>query len=55
MRPESRENGTQLTLRAQKEGGGFFKMAEGLVGKQAEKQTEADFEALKLMLETGQV
>jgi hypothetical protein len=33
--------------------GGFFKMAEGLVGKQAEKQTEADLEVLKRLLESG--
>ncbi len=51
---ESSENGTQLSVRAQLEIGGFFKIAEGLVGKQAKKQIDADFEALKLFLEAGQ-
>ncbi len=51
---EPKENGTNLSLRAQMEIGGFFKLAEGLVAKQAEKQTENDLGALKLLLELGQ-
>lgn len=51
---ESRENGTQLSVRAQLEIGGFFKIAEGLAGRQAKKQIDADFEALKQHLEAGQ-
>ena len=50
---ESKENGTQLTLRGQAELGGLFKIAEGLAGKQIEKQSLADFDALKLLLEEG--
>ncbi len=51
---EPREDGTHLSVRYQGEVGGFFKIAEGLVGKQLEKQTAANFEALKLVLEEGQ-
>ena len=50
---ESSENGTQLSVSAQLEIGGFFKIAEGLVGKQAQKQLDNDFDALKLLLEAG--
>jgi carbon monoxide dehydrogenase subunit G len=50
---ESRENGTQLSIIAQAEIGGFFKMAEGLVGKQVEKQMDSDAAALKKLLEAG--
>jgi carbon monoxide dehydrogenase subunit G len=49
----AKDNGTQLTIDAQAELGGFFKLAEGLVGKQAEKQMDTDFNALKLVLEAG--
>jgi carbon monoxide dehydrogenase subunit G len=52
---ESSENGTQLNVRAQLEIGGFFKMAEGLAGKLAKKQIDADFEALKRFLEEDKV
>ncbi len=45
----------QLNIRAWAEIGGFFKIAEGLVGKQARKQFDLDFEALKLLLESGEV
>jgi carbon monoxide dehydrogenase subunit G len=51
---ESSENGTQLSVYAQLEIGGFFKMAEGLAGRQASKQLDADFEALKRFLEEAQ-
>jgi uncharacterized membrane protein len=45
--------GTLLTFIGQVEIGGFFKMAEGLVGKQMEKQMDADGAALKRLLEAG--
>lgn len=48
------ENQTELTMDIEAEFGGFFKLAEGLVGKQLEKQLEANFDALKLLLEGGQ-
>jgi carbon monoxide dehydrogenase subunit G len=51
---ESEGSGTQLTLEGQAEIGGFFKMAEGLVGRQLEKQLDTDFNGLKRMLEDGQ-
>lgn len=46
------QGGTELTANFEVEVGGFFKMAEGLVGKQLEKQMETDFDGLKLLLET---
>lgn len=51
---EARENGTHLSVHAQLEIGGFFKMAEGLAGRLAKKQIDTDFEALKRFLEEGQ-
>ena len=48
-------DGTLLTETGQAEIGGFFKLAEGLVGKQLEKQGESERSALKLLLESGQV
>jgi carbon monoxide dehydrogenase subunit G len=51
---ETRGNGTQLSVNAQLEIGGFFKIAEGLAGKQAKKLIDSDFEALKRYLEEGQ-
>ncbi|MFQ5966558.1 MAG: SRPBCC family protein [Acidimicrobiia bacterium] len=45
------EIGTQATVEVEGEPGGFFKLAEGLVGKQIEKQLDTDFNALKLLLE----
>jgi len=50
---ESKDGGTQMTFSGQAEIGGFFKMAEGLVGKQLEKQMDADGAALKKLLEAG--
>jgi carbon monoxide dehydrogenase subunit G len=49
----AKDNGTQLTLSGQAELGGFFKLAEGLVGKQLEKQMEGDLETLKRLMEAG--
>lgn len=48
---EPENGGTKLTMEGQAEVGGFFKIAEGLVGKQLEKQIEADFNGLKRVLE----
>ena len=45
------EGGTELTIDVEAEFGGFFKLAEGLVGKQLEKQLDTNFDALKLLLE----
>ena len=50
---EAQGNGTLLTLTGQAELGGFFKLAEGLVGKQVGKQLESDLAALKLLLDAG--
>lgn len=50
---EARENGTQVAMNGTAEAGGFFKIAEGLVGKQFQKQMSNDFEALKLLLESN--
>jgi carbon monoxide dehydrogenase subunit G len=50
---ESKDGSTQMTFSGQAEIGGFFKMAEGLVGKQLGKQMEADGAALKKLLEAG--
>jgi len=46
-------SGTQLTFSGQAEFGGFFKLAEGLVGKQMEKQMANDFKSLKKFLESA--
>jgi carbon monoxide dehydrogenase subunit G len=50
---EAQGDGTLLTLTSQAEFGGFFKLAEGLAGRQLEKQFENDLGTLKLMLEEG--
>jgi uncharacterized membrane protein len=50
---QKQDGGTLLTVIGQAEIGGFFKMAEGLVGKQMEKQMDADAAALKKLLEAG--
>lgn len=50
---ESKENGTQVTQRGTGEPGSFFKLAEGLVGKQLQKQLETNLSALKIYLEAG--
>lgn len=49
------DKGTLLTFSGEAEIGGFFKVAEGIVGKQVDKQITTDLGALKLMLETGAV
>jgi carbon monoxide dehydrogenase subunit G len=52
---EPQGEGTLLTAQSQGEMGGFFKIAEGLAVKQLEKQLAANFESLKLLLESGQL
>jgi hypothetical protein len=43
--------GTRLTFRGEGEPGGFFKLAEPIVGRKAERQFRSDFETLKDLLE----
>jgi len=50
---ETQGDGTLVTLKGQAELGGFFKLAEGLVGKQLEKTMEHDLAKLKELLEAG--
>ena len=50
---ETKENGTQVTISAKGEPGGFFKLAEGLAGKQFKKQMETNLSALKIIMENG--
>lgn len=45
-------DGTLVTQHAEGEFGGFFKLAEGMVGKQAEKTFDTSHAALKLLLES---
>lgn len=47
--------GTLLTAQSQGEMGSFFKLAEGLVARQLEKQLDANNETLKLLMESGQL
>ena len=51
---ESKEGGTQVTFSGWAEIGGFFNMAEGLVGKQLEKTMDKDMRGLKAYLEGSQ-
>ncbi len=48
---EPREATTVVKVEAQGEPGGFFKVAEPLVGRQAERQFKTDFATLKDLLE----
>jgi uncharacterized membrane protein len=50
---ESKDNGTQLSMSAQAEVGNFYKLAEGLVKKQIDKQMDSDAKTLKNLLEAG--
>ncbi len=50
---KAQDDGTLLTFMGWAEIGGFFKIAEGLAGKQIEKKMEADAAALKKVLEAG--
>lgn len=51
---ESKEGGTQLTFSGHAEISGFFKLAEGLVGKQMDKQINKDLNSLKGYMEAGE-
>ncbi len=53
IRLEPEGSGTRLNVEGQAEVGGFFKIAEGLAGKQLEKQLDADFNGLKRVMEVG--
>jgi uncharacterized protein YndB with AHSA1/START domain len=48
---EPRDGGTRLTFVGEGEPGGFFKLAEPIVGRTAERQFKSDFETLKDVLE----
>ena len=48
------ESETELTADFEAEFGGFFKLAEGLVGKQLNKEMDTNLGALKLLLEGEQ-
>ena len=48
------ESGTEMTVDLEAEFRGFFKLAEGLVGKQLKKELDTDFNTLKLLLEGEQ-
>jgi carbon monoxide dehydrogenase subunit G len=52
---EPQGEGTLITAKSQGDMGGFFKLAEGLVARQLEKQLAANFESLKLLMESGQL
>ena len=54
LRLEPQENGTRLTSIFQGEIGGIFKIAKGLVRRQAERQSDAEYTALKHLLEAGE-
>jgi uncharacterized protein YndB with AHSA1/START domain len=52
---QSQSEGTLLTAQSQGEMGSFFKLAEGLVARQLEKQIATNLESLKLLMESGQL
>lgn len=52
---ESQDEGTLLTNQGKGEMGSFFKLAEGLVVRQLEKQVDTNHESLKLLMESGQL
>jgi carbon monoxide dehydrogenase subunit G len=52
---EAQGDGTLVSHTTQVEIGGFFKLAEGLAGKQLEKLYETNNAALKLLLEAGEL
>ncbi len=52
---EPQGEGTLLTYTSRAEFGGFFKLAEGLVGSQIKKQVDASNESLKLLMESDQL
>ena len=48
---EAVDDGTKVTIFVEAEVGGFFKLAEAVVGRTIRKQIEADFDGLKGILE----
>lgn len=48
---QGEKGGTRMEVRGKAEAGSFFKLAEGLVAKQLQKQIQTDFEKLKSILE----
>ncbi len=52
---EPQDDGTLLTITGQVELGGFFKVAEGMAGKQTLKQIQNDNQKLKQMMESRQL
>jgi uncharacterized protein YndB with AHSA1/START domain len=52
-RLEAKDGGTHLMVVGEGEPGKFFKLAEPLMRRAAEKQMKGDFERLKKLLETG--
>ena len=52
---ESQGNGTQLAETIQVESGGFFKIAERLIGRQIETQFDTNLATVKRMLEASRV
>lgn len=52
---ERQGEGTLLTSVGQGEMGSFFKLAEGLVARQLEKQIATNYETLKLLMESNQL
>jgi uncharacterized protein YndB with AHSA1/START domain len=52
---EPQGEGTLLTSLSRGEMGNFFKLAEGLVARQLEKQLAANNESLKLLMESNQL
>ena len=53
MKFEAEESGTKVTMSGQSELSAFFRLAEGLIKKQMERQFDTNLEALKLLLEEG--
>ena len=50
---EGQGNSTKVVFNGQADVGGFFKLAEGLVAKQTQKQFNREFDALKVLLESS--
>jgi hypothetical protein len=52
---EAQDGGTLVTITSQADISGFFKLAEGLVGKQLKKQVDSNNDTLKLLMESEQL
>ena len=52
---EPQDGGTNLIITGRAEFGGLFKLAEGLISKQLEKQMDTDHNTLKLLMESNQL